>query len=182
MELKYELTKDDLIEFNYFYSTRSKRGRRRVILVQLLEGVMMPLILFALAVGSLARMKGYFTAVFDFALALFFFLYFLVFYKRILRRGIRRMVLRGDYDSMLGEQTVCVGNGLVTVTGKNSEAGYSEPFIKKIGSDDSRFYLFLSDATAYIVPKRVFGGGNDEEEFVRLLEPFVKPPAGTKNA
>lgn len=170
MELEYDLTPEDLYNFQWraaFESPLGRRARRKVYLYWFLT-----LLLFSAlpAIGAdgfvVSRVNFTFliTALPIVALGQWFL------ETRLMRRAILKLLKEEKPGKgLLGKHTMIVSEeGLVERTAVG-ESRTSWAGVDRIEQNAEYIFIYTSAAAAHVVPKRAFGDGQAAEDFYRRV-------------
>jgi|GEM_PF-2033115 len=159
MKLQFDVTLDDLVEFQRHFYTTSKPLRRQQ------SWIIIGLSAFAVATSLLVNstlpveLRLVIAALFIVPLPLFFRLVM----PLALRFGIRRLLNEDSAGGMLGRRDLTADeDGLTEITDVN-ETRHRWPAITQVDETDTHDYLFISALQAHVIPKdRIFSGNLDE--------------------
>ncbi len=175
MEIEYELTIDDLLNYEMYQHDHFKYTRRLRLIFQFL----LPIILFVVLVYIiLAKNHQIFI---DIGLAVIFgvvsVIWFILFpskFREQLKKVGRKLIEEGRNKTKLcNRRMVFTPEGISSA----SEFWESKTYWKAIDrfvSTDDYVYIFISTTGAIIIPKRVFHDESQYEEFLQILKDNVQ--------
>jgi hypothetical protein len=159
MTLDYYLEIDDLVAFNKHYKKKSKSLKKLKTLI-IAIGMIISIGPFILTVDSLLGK----IIILLFGIISFLFLYSLL--QMLLNHNyiIKWYLKSGKHD--LGKHTVEIDQGGVTEKTAVSASSRSWDGIDRIEENDKYIFLFLSENSAYIIPKRAFSNESTIDAFL----------------
>lgn len=165
MEIKYNLTEEDYVNFNMFHVKNSKVVNRALNMQRFLTPI-----IFIIASIVFSKVGGMpFPGVFITFLVVsivWMIFYPKYFYSHIIR-NTKKMIKEGKNDGLLGEhQMILSEEGIIDST-SNGETKVSWSGIQTLSEDNYNIYLYNSSVSAYILPKR-------ELDDVEKLKTFLK--------
>ncbi|WP_100330417.1 YcxB family protein [Bacillus xiapuensis] len=169
MEIKYNLTEQDYLNFNMFHVKNSKAVKRTLNMQRFLTPILFVIASFVLSkVGSMYFL-GLFIA-FLVVSILWIIFYPKYFYSYVIR-NTKKMIKEGRNDGLLGEHHMILSEeGIIDSTSK-SETKASWSGIQTLSEDKHNIYLYNSSVSAYILPKREL---DDAEEIKTYLKSKVQ--------
>lgn len=171
MKFMYELSKQDIIDFNLFHilyakSTRQSYYFRRYI--------------FSLSFLTLPFLLAQFTEIrFEYWLAIFilYYIYWVVTYpkriKNMISKKISRMVDKGKTDSVLGTHNLTVSQEGIVDKSEQTEAVTQFRDIDNIVEDKEHIYIYVNADSAHIIPIKIFENEAQKHEFLEYLRQKV---------
>ncbi|MFK8045471.1 MAG: YcxB family protein [Crocinitomicaceae bacterium] len=150
MEIEFDFTVNDWMEFQKNYLKNSKQFNRTKIIVT----VMFPLTFFFLLVIDYAQ--GKFNVAGLIVLVVASVLWVLFYPKRMYKRTlgrIRKMLEDGDNTGILGLHKLQLTKKGIVHTEPNSEQKITWTGIKKMEENDTHIFLYNTAVSAIIIPK-----------------------------
>lgn len=166
MKFEYELTKQDLIEFNLFHITYVKSTRRSLFL----QRYILPLafIVFPIFLRQFAIVP------FEYGLAVFvfFYLYWVTFYlrrlKKFVSKRISKMLLEGG-NSVIGSHNLEISEEGIVDKSEQTEAKTQFKAIENIMISKKHIFIYVNTNSAHIIPTRIFVNEAEKDEFLRMI-------------
>jgi len=169
MEIEFERSTDDLIEFALFHAAHSPSVRRQLFLAQ----ITCALLFFFLAAGH-----GYIFAHAVTPLPVFFGLlggvlgYFI--FPPINRsytvHRIRTLAKEGDNSGTLGYLTVALSSaGIFSIT-RAGESRLDWSAIKRLAQSEKYLFIYISATSAWVIPKKAFPDDKTLREFTDFIQ------------
>lgn len=152
MNIHYQLTEEDFIQFNLFHLQNSKVGKRSLRLQQFISPVIFIGAAFLLSMYS---NLSFIPLLIGFGLvSIGWMLFFPKYYVSLIRRNVRKMFREGRNDGLLGERQMILSDEGIVDRSKNGETTLTWRAIEKMAEDETHIYLYNSSVSAYILPKR----------------------------
>ncbi len=168
MEIKYELNKDDYIEFNLNYVENSKAMKKNVFIQRYLVSIIFLLVPFALK-KSTDIPFSYWMTVFIIAYTLWV-VFYPKYFNKTVKKNVEKMLGEGNSNSLYGEHKLSLTEDGITETNEAEKLEIGWNSIEKIVKTEEHIFIYLDSIKAYIVPKRAFKDNKEEEEFITYLE------------
>lgn len=162
MVLKYEVTKQDYIDFNINFVDTSKVMRRSIFIRRFFYPV------FFLAAASL--LESVFSIPIAFLLvavaviSTVWVLYYVKWFKHSVVKKVEKTLSSGKITGLIGTHELELGEGHLTDTTRESYTRYEN--VEKIIATETHIFVYVSQVMAYIIPKRTF---KSQEEIVTFL-------------
>lgn len=165
MEINYNLTEEDYINFNLYHIKNSKTGKRALALQRFLTPLFFIMISYIYSVISDMSFLPLFITFL--VTSILWVIYYPKYFYRLISRNTKKMIKEGKNDGLLGDhQLKMTDEGLVDIS-SNKETKVTWSGITSFKEDDNSFYLYNSSVSAYILPKR-------EIDYVDELRTFVQ--------
>lgn len=159
MTLHYEFTFDDWVEFNRYHLRHSPAHQRMRLIVRL---IFIPV---ALVFAGLQWMHGdeVLSLLIAFAIVavLWFFLYPILFDRRVLR-SLKRILNEGNNKGLLGPHTFTTSTDGYRVIYPGGEAFHKWSSVEKLASTEAYIFIYVSSLQATVIPRRALEGGSFE--------------------
>ena len=168
MEVEYQLTAEDLYSFQWraaYESPASRRAMRRAYALMFVTVLLLAL-LPAIGEGGfvMARINLLFIAVVYPVVCVSYWLIA----RWMMRRAILAFVRRERPEKgLLGSHRLVLNDGGVVETTAVNESRTSWTGVDRVEQNDGYIFIYVSAATAHVVPKRVFATAAQAEEFYR---------------
>jgi hypothetical protein len=168
VNVSYEITKEDILNFNK-YAMLNVPTFRRTFITNL---VMLPLIILATGIILKFNIVNLILGVIGTTVVYYFLVMFLV------KRKVMKM--NAQKSGLLGSHTMEINPDGIKVKNANNEGFTSWKKIQNVVSAKNYIYFFITDQFAYIVPKRAFGEEANAQEFFKQAEGFWRKRNGMK--
>lgn len=169
MQLEYEITVQDYIDYNSNYRNKSNTNKHSILISRLIApGVflIMPFLLNYLFDGT---SLGYWYFIFI-IIAIVWFIYYPIDMKKSFERRISKILAGGNFQGILGNHIFTITENELVDKTEISEIKYNH--IHTIVETDNHIFIFLNTVTAYIIPKRFFINEDEKNNFLLLLSKF----------
>jgi YcxB-like protein len=152
MEINYNLTEEDYLNFNMFHVKNSKVVKRTLNMQRFLTPIIFIVASFVLSkVGSMSFLGVFITFLVVSILWIIF--YPRYFYSYVIR-NTKKIIKEGKNDGLLGEHRMVLSEDGIIDSTSNSETKVTWLGIKTLSEDRQNIYLYNSSVSAYILPKR----------------------------
>ena len=155
MKIKHSLEAKDYINFNLFQIQHSEPLRKRLYI----QRVVVSILFFVIALFAfilLNRFRMIVGVIFLFGSVLWYG-YFPTFSKNQVIKSTEKTINRGQLSSLFDEVRLEFDSKGFTEITTQGEHSNSWQDIQSINSTQEYFYLFLTSASAVIIPKRIIG-------------------------
>lgn len=152
MEIKYNLTEEDYLNFNVFHMKNSKSANKALTIQRILSPICFLVFSYFFSIISDVPFLLSFS-IFLVLSILWFVFYPKYFYSHVIRH-VKKMIKEGKNDGLLGEHTFIMSEDGIVDTTTNGETKVTWPGIKDFKEDHNYFYLYNTSVSAYILPKR----------------------------
>ena len=175
MNFKYELTKQDFIDFNLFHILYAKSTRQSYFIRRYIFSLSFLTLPFLLAQFTDVRVE-YWLAIF-----ILYYIYWVVFYpkriKNMVSRKISKMVDRGKTDNVLGSHSLTVSQDSIIDKSEQTEVKTQVSAIHNIVEDKEHIFIYVNEDSAHIIPIKTFLNKTQKQEF----QEFLRQRVGQKN-
>ena len=162
VEVQYEVTMEDIVEFNRYHMAHSPTIRRSLRTARLLVSVA-----FVAAGILLSVAKGTFTDVAVFGLvSVLWFLLMPAFVGRRTIKNVRRMLSEGENRGLLGKCTLSIAVDGLRVVRETGESTFAWCAVDRIVTAERHVYIYVSTVEALVIPKDAFAAPAGCEWFV----------------
>ena len=165
MEIYYNLTEEDYINFNLYHIKNSKTGKRALVLQRFLTPLFFIIISY---IYSLISDMSFLPLFITFLVtSILWVIFYPKYFYRLIARNAKKMMKEGKNDGLLGNhQLKLTEEGLVD-TSSNKETKVTWSGITSFKEDDGYFLLYNSSVSAYILPKREIDHVDEVRQYVQ---------------
>ena len=157
MEIEYEITREDLLAFQWRAVFESPRGRRLRRLSYLGWALVVLLFLLVTAIGADGFTLSPLSLVFIAVPLLIVFLLQWILERWVLRRVIRHLLKDERPDrGQLGRHRMVLGEEGLSESTAVSESRTTWAGVDRVEQSADYIYLYVSPAAAHVIPKRAF--------------------------
>ena len=167
MELKYEVTEEDYIQFNIYHAENSKSHKKTYNMLKYYIPILCGIIIYFTGPSLFKQPKLYWGII----AILFIIIWIRGFpkrHKKIIRKSVESMLKDRDNSSMICENTMIIGEDDIKVINEHSTEITSLEGIKEVKTYDDMILIYLSGFTAHIIPTRYLTE-EDKEEILEKL-------------
>ncbi len=175
MELHYNITKQDYVDFNLDYYTKNAIVQRSLMITRisvavivLLGGTILMYFLKALSPVSVALYAVL-------AVACFFGTPW--YSKRKVVKNVDRILKRSNNQQLCGEKTFILKDDGFELKGENEDTEYKYEAVQRTSTDNSHYYIFVDEFSALIVPFSAFRDDKQKQEFYTEITRDIKDEA-----
>ncbi|HAV76674.1 MAG TPA: hypothetical protein DCX53_04890 [Anaerolineae bacterium] len=168
MNIEFERTVDDLIEFNLFHMANSSSIKRQLFTVQLLVGVLVLILLFVIFYLQYHYLSTSLIVISILCGVLAFAVFPIVNRKSTISR-IKKMLTEGDNKAMLGHQAISLSPEGILGKNRSSESKINWSAIDKVVQNEKFFFLYISSVNAIVIPKSCFQSQKVQQEFLEYV-------------
>lgn len=167
--LKFDLTEQDYIEFNYYYwITLNKKKRRKMYL-----WAIGPILFFLLLIIAFKGFKFEEYKFTEFVLILWGFLLCFLFMpasKAKIRKMALAQIASGKNSGLLGSREIILAEDGVFTSVEYFKSEIQWEGFEKMEEDPKYFFIFMHTNNALIVPKRIFSDSNEPDALRNLVQ------------
>lgn len=164
MEINFEITEEDYIEFNLYHIENSPSQKRTYNILRYILPIVFSIPIYAAGTALWKQPKIYWIIV-----SLLFIIIWSVTYpkqhKKLIKKETRKLIDEGDNSSIFGKKTMVIEEDNIKVIGEFITETISRKSIQNIKIYDDMIAIYLSAFTAQIIPVRYL----DKESKENLL-------------
>lgn len=167
MRLYYSLTQEDYVNFNLCHIESDRALKKSMGIQRFGIGATFLLMPFIMSAITGINFK-LFMAVFG-AVSVLWIIFYKAIFKKIMQRGVKKMLKKDKDCFLLGERILEFENGKIKrITEENEEEFELSKVLKVIIRIDS-IYIYINTIEAYIIPFRAFKTDSEKEMFVKFV-------------
>jgi YcxB-like protein len=169
MNIEYDRTIDDLIEFNMFHISHSPLIKRQLLIAQVIMAVLITIMILSLSYIVETRLTPIAYILGTLSGILVFIAYPDIYRASTIRR-VRTLLNEGSNKSMLGRQIVYLSpEGIFCRTGAG-ESKINWSAIVKVIESDKYFFLYTGSINALLIPKGSLHTEKEQQDFLAYVE------------
>lgn len=171
MNIEFERTIQDVIDFNLFHMAHSPSIKRQLLLMQVLTGLLVIPLVFSIfylvyhSINTFAIIISILAGVLAFAL-----------YPQSSRKStvsrIKKMLSEGNNNALLGHQVVSLSPEGIFVKNQASEAKIIWSTVGRITDNDKHVYIYTSSINALVIPKYCFQSEKAKQDFLEYVNKY----------
>ena len=165
MEIYYELTEEDYINFNLYHIKNSETAKRALALQRFISPLFFIIISYIYSLISDIPFLPLFITflIMSFLWVIFYPKYF---YGHI-ARNTKKMIKEGKNDGLIGNHQLKLTEEGLMDTSSNKETKVTWLGITSFQEDDGYFFLYNSSVSSYILPKREIDDVDEMRQYIQ---------------
>lgn len=168
MEINYELTEKDYLDFNVFHAENSPTIRRS-ILIQRLIGPVIFLIMPFYATRKTGIPLWYWLIIFG-TLSALWYSFYPKYIKWEVSRRTSKLIKEGKDNTLLGNRTIKLTPEGVHDISEHGDSKVKWGSIERIEKNETHIYIYISSISSFIIPIRAFKDLASKEVFMMELD------------
>jgi hypothetical protein len=173
MNIEFERTIDDVIDFNLFHIAHSSSIKRQMLLMQVLTGVLVVLLVFGVLYVNFQILNVFTMVVSILSGILVFALYPQVTRISTINR-IRKMLNEGNNKALFGRQIITLSPEGIFSKNQLTESKINWSAVEKVAQSDKHFFLYTSSINALVIPKKCFQSEKESMEFFEHVNMYCQ--------
>jgi hypothetical protein len=173
IELDFERTIDDVIDFNLFHMAQSSSIQQQLIGAQLFVGVVTASFVFGATYFALRRIEVLVVIICIAAGILAYAIYPGVYHKLFIGR-LKKLLAEGDNKTMLGRQVISFSPEGLDIKSKAFESKINWSAIDKVAQNEKYVYLYTSSVNALIIPKNSLRSEKQQQDFWDYINKYCQ--------
>jgi hypothetical protein len=169
MNIEFERTIQDVIDFNLFHMAHSPSIKRQLLLMQVLTGLLVIPLSLGILYLAYHTINAFMVIVSILGGALAFVLYPQSNRKSTINR-IKKMLSEGNNNALLGHQVVTLSPEGIFVKNQSAESKINWSTVDKVSENDKHVYLYTSSINALVIPKNCFQSEKEKQEFLEYVK------------
>lgn len=163
MELEFELTEEDYINYNIAHSQKSP-SIKRSILIQRIFGpiIFMGAPFFIIKFSDIPL--WYWITIFGIS-SVVWLIYYPKYANWEIKRRVKKMLKEGNNENLFNRRKLALTGLGITEVSEIGESNINWDKIVSIEETTEYIYIYISSVSAHIVPKRVFKDTNEQKRF-----------------
>ena len=175
LELNYNITKQDYIDFNLNYFNNNAVVQRSIwmmrvatAIIVIIGGSVLMYWLHALTVVS-----GF--VYLALAAACFFGTPWYMRHKMV--KNVEKILKNAKNKQLCGPKTLILRDDDFELRGENEDTVYQYDAVQRTASDDKHYFIFVDEFSAIIVPFEAFGSMDEQRSFYERITKNITDPA-----
>lgn len=175
MELHYDITKQDYIDFNLNYYVNNAVVQRSILITRIATAVIV--ILGGTALMYWVKGLSVFSVLVYLALAAVCFFGTPWYMKRKVIKNTERILRNARNKQLCGPKTLTLGEDSFKLKGENEDTTYQYEAVQRTASDEGHYYIFVDEFSAIIVPFSAFADASQKQEFYDRITVHIEDEA-----
>lgn len=163
MELHYDITKQDYIDFNLNYYVNNAVVQRSILMTRIMTAALV--IIGGTVLMYFVHGLSVFSVAVYVALAAVCFFGTPWYMKRKMVKNVDRILKNAKNKQLCGPKTLELRENEFELTGENEDTVYPYEAVQRTASDDKHYYIFVDEFSAVIVPFSAFENEQQKREF-----------------
>ncbi|MCJ7842473.1 YcxB family protein [Lederbergia sp. NSJ-179] len=152
MEIKYNLTEEDYLNFNLFHVKNSKTAKKAMKMQRFLIPIVFIVIPYVLS--KMGDMSLFGLLIPFLLISILWIMFYPKYFYHYVIRHTKKLIKEGENDGLLGEHRMILSEEGIVDSASNRETKVTWSGIKTVKEDKHNIYLYNSSVSAYILPKR----------------------------
>lgn len=175
MELHYDITKQDYIDFNLNYFVNNAMVQRSILMTRIATAVLV-------IVGGTVLMywvKGLSVLSVAVYLALAALCFFGTpwYMKCKVVKNTERILRNANNKQLCGPKTLTLREDEFELSGENEDTVYKYEAVQRTATDAGHYYIFVDEFSAVIVPFSAFADEEQKKEFYKRITAHIEDEA-----
>ena len=172
MEIKYNLTEEDYLNFNLFHIKNSESARKSLNMQR--YSIPFIYLIVAYVFSNLADIPFLYAFIPFLIVGVSWVLFFPKYFQNRIRSQTKKMIREGKNEGLLGEHTMLMTEDGIVDTNPTGETKVKWSGIIKMKEDQANLYLYNSSVSAYILPKRELNNLKEVRAFFEAKLPHLQ--------
>ena len=175
MELHYDITQQDYIDFNLNYYVNNAVVQRSILMTRIATAVIV--ILGGAALMYWVKGLSVWSVLVYLVLAAACFFGTPWYMKRKVVKNTERILRNARNKQLCGPKTLTLRDDSFELAGENEDTTYQYEVVQRTASDDKHYYIFVDEFSAIIVPFSAFTDEMQKKEFYDRITVNIKDEA-----
>ena len=175
MELHYDITKQDYIDFNLNYYVNNAVVQRSILLTRVMTAALV--IVGGTALMYFVHGLSVFSVAVYVALAAVCFFGTPWYMKRKVVKNVDRILKNAKNKQLCGPKTLTLREDEFELVGENEGTVYKSGAVQRTASDDKHYYIFVDEFSAVIIPFSAFASEQQKREFYDRITANIEDEA-----
>lgn len=172
MNIEFERTEEDMVEFNLFHIDRSPTIRKQLLVTQ----IIMALLIFVMSLSVVYLRTSYLPTI-SYVIGVVFSvgasLVYPYIYKRSVTRQARKLFREGSNKSLLGRHELHLSPDGIHYKTISSESKINWSSIEKVVQNEKYVFMYIGALNAIVVPKTAFASSKEQIKFLDYVNSNV---------
>lgn len=173
MELEFERTPQDVIDFNLYHLEHSAVSRRERLTQRLLAALLTAAFVLMLSLWPSGQLNALIWGAAGFTASVIFLIYPMLLRQVTLGR-LKQLIREGNNDTLFGPQTLSISADGILARNRSSESKIQWAAVQQVAESKRQLFLFTSAIGALVIPKNCFKTEADKQSFLQLVDTYRK--------
>ena len=164
MEIQFERTEEDFVEFNLFHISNSPSIKKQILWTRIIMAIMPFVFLFVFYKNI---------SITDYLIATIIALVFVFSYPSIYRSSsksqTRKFLKEGNNKSLLGHNTIELTPEGILGKSLSGESKINWSSVDKIRQNDEFIFIYIGTINALVIPKHAFSSTAKQKDFIDYI-------------
>lgn len=175
MELHYDITKQDYIDFNLNYFVNNAMVQRSILMTRIATAVLVivggTVLMYWVKGLSVLSVAAYL------ALAALCFFGTPWYMKRKVVKNTERILRNANNKQLCGPKTLTLREDEFELSGENEDTVYKYEAVQRTATDTGHYYIFVDEFSAVIVPFSAFADEEQKKAFYKRITAHIADEA-----
>ncbi len=169
MNIEFERTIQDVVDFNLFHMAHSPSIKRQLMLMQVLTGLLVIPLVFSVFY-LVSHSINAFTVIVSLLAGVLVFVLYPQWSRKSTANRIKKMLSEGSNNALLGHQVVSLSPEGIFVKNQAAESKIIWSTVDKVAENDKHIYLYTSSINALVIPQECFRSEQEKQELLEYIE------------
>lgn len=168
MEIKFNITEDDLITYNLYQANTIKSIKRAIALQRYIPAI---IFIFAGFLFSNKQSSSYYISLFAFTtLAVLWIIFYPLYFKRHVIKSMSKIFKKDESKNLFGKYSIKLEQEKVVEISPSKKNKTDWKDVKDLVEYKGYLFIILTEVTAYIIPPTAFRDENQKEIFISFIK------------
>jgi len=173
LRIDYELTTDDLLDFNMYHANHSETVKKALTLQRLMGPVLFMIILVFLTILKVEPLLTFYLPFFI-IMSILWVIFYPKYFRKHIQRYSKKMLTEGKSKGITGKHTLTLTDNELIESNESRETKTKWASVQDIVRSDTLMIIYTSAMGGYIIPLRSFESKEKEEEFLNHAKSLWK--------
>jgi hypothetical protein len=174
VEIEFERTLDDLVEFNLFHMQHSPSTQRQMLITRIFEAISTMLLSLGL-IYVVFQMLSFNSFLISITWGIVIFALYPFLSRINLVRRLRKLYNEGDNKAIFGHQSLTLSPEGIMSKNHATETKYNWMSIKKVAQNEKYIFLYTAATVAIVIPTLAFASETQRKEFLNYVFSHIQP-------
>jgi len=165
MEINYNLTEEDYLNFNMYHIKNSKTGKKALNTQRYISPLFFLLVSYVFSIISDIPFFIFFITFL--AMSILWVIFYPKYFYSLIIRNTKKFIKEGKNDGLLGDHTMTMTDEGIVDISSNRETKVTWSGIDSFKEDNENLYLYNSSLSAYILPKRELDNVEEVKRYIQ---------------
>ncbi|KMT21879.1 YcxB family protein [Clostridium cylindrosporum] len=171
MNIKFELTKQDYIDFNIFHLSYSDSIRKSLFIQRYIVSLIFLVVPFVFA--DFSTIPLWYWLIGFVAIYIGWVSFYPRYIKGVVSKRTSKMIDEGNNVGIIGHGSLTLNDNGIEGKGEHSESKTNWSAVENVAETKNHIFIYISGVSAYIVPVRGFNSVGEKNEFIDKINYFI---------